>query len=377
MAEHDVVIAGGGIAGLATALGLSRIGRCALVLERQPQFEEYGAGLQIGPNAVRALQWLGAWEAVAPHCVVPTEIQVRDGLTGRLLQRVRLGTTFEQRFGAPYRVAHRGDLHRGLLETARSQSTITLQENSEIAAVSPVETTFTLKSGPRLTGTLLVGADGVRSLVRRTLQSESGHAPLGNTLYRALIPYAQVPVTVAVDAVTLWLCPGGHIVHYPVSNWQSFNVVASVEAEDTQPSLAFESACSALGDILDAVKSWSPWPGLDVVPNPKWVEDRVVLVGDAAHATLPYLAQGAAMSLEDACCLSHHLQGQADPTPALEAYVAERFPRTRDIQTRSRAMARYYHAAGALRLARNAALRVASADRFLQQLAWIYTWQPG
>ena len=167
MADSPFLIAGGGIAGLAAGLGLARIGKPSHIFEKAPSFDEVGAGLQLGPNAVRALQWLGRLGcASAPHCVAPAEIQVRDGLSGNILQRIPLGTEFEKQFGAPYRVAHRADLQNALLESARSKPGIKLQNNAEVADVSIAETTLTLKSGKIHAGQAIIAADGVHSAIR-------------------------------------------------------------------------------------------------------------------------------------------------------------------------------------------------------------------
>ena len=169
MVDSPFLIVGGGIAGLATALGLARIGKSSHILEKSPAFDEVGAGLQLGPNAVRALQWLGAWDAVAPHCVAPTEIHVRDGISGNILQRIPLGANFEKRFGAPYRVVHRADLQNGLLESVRSKPGIKLQNNAEVTHVSIAETTLSLKSGKRRTDLFFT----IKPLKRRELMFQN------------------------------------------------------------------------------------------------------------------------------------------------------------------------------------------------------------
>ena len=376
MADSPFLIAGGGIAGLAAGLGLAHIGKSAHVLEKAPHFEEVGAGLQLGPNAVRALQWLGAWDAVAPHCVTPAEIQVRDGLSGNILQRVPLGSDFEKQFGAPYRVAHRADLLNGLLESARSKPSIQLQNNAEVADVSIAETTLTLKSGKTHAGQAIIAADGVHSVIRSRLLGHQRKDPIGHTLHRGLAPIASIPASVNIDAVTLWLCPGGHVVHYAVSNWRHFNIVAAVEDADISLWTAFQGACQPLADILDQKINWTKWPALDSAPAPIWSKNRTVLVGDAAHATLPYLAQGAAMALEDACVLSSKLHGAGNIPSAFQDFSELRFTRTSAIQKKSRQLGRIYHARGILRQARNAALKTLPPTRFARRLSWIYEWKP-
>jgi 2-polyprenyl-6-methoxyphenol hydroxylase-like FAD-dependent oxidoreductase len=375
MADSPFLIAGGGIAGLAAGLGLARIGKPSHIFEKAPHFEEVGAGLQLGPNAVRALQYLGAWDAVAPHCVSPAEIQVRDGLSGSILQRIPLGANFENQFGAPYRVAHRADLLNGLLDSARSKPAIDLQNDAEVINVSIAETTLTLKSGKDLQGQAIIAADGVHSMIRSRLQGQQRKNPIGHMLHRGLASIAAIPASVNVDAVTLWLCPGGHVVHYAVSNWRHFNIVAAVENSEISLWTAFQGACQPLADIIDQKINWTKWPALDLAPAPIWSKHRTVLVGDAAHATLPYLAQGAAMALEDSCVLSTAVHNANELELAFLNFSESRFKRTSAIQKRSRQLGRIYHVTGVLRQARNAVLKAMPSRQFIDRVSWIYNWK--
>jgi 2-polyprenyl-6-methoxyphenol hydroxylase-like FAD-dependent oxidoreductase len=375
MADSPFLIAGGGIAGLAAGLGLARIGRPSLIFEKAPSFDEIGAGLQLGPNAVRALQWLGAWDAVAPHCVSPAEIHVRDGVSGNILQRIPLGAEFEKQFGAPYRVAHRADLQNALLESVRSKPVINLQTNAEVTNVSIAETKLTLKSGKAFTGQGIIAADGVHSIIRNLVTGQQGKKQSGHTLHRGLVPLSSIPATMNAEAVTLWLYPGGHVVHYSVSNGRQFNIVAAVEDAEISLAHAFQRACKPLADILAAKIKWAKWPAQDFAPAPIWTRNRTGLIGDAAHASLPYLAQGAAMALEDACVLSNAIQNATDLESAFRDFSESRFKRTGAIQKRSRQLGRIYHAAGVLRQARNAVLKATPSTRFINQLSWIYDWK--
>ena len=375
MADSPFLIVGGGIAGLASGLGLARIGKSSLIFEKAPSFDEIGAGLQLGPNAVRALQYLGAWDAVAPHCVSPAEIQVRDGLSGNILQRLPLGADFEKQFGAPYRVAHRADLQNALLESALSKPNINLQTDAEVTNVSLAETTLTLNSGKTFAGQAIIAADGVHSTIRNLVIGQQGKKPSGHTLHRALVPIGSIPASANAEVVTLWLCPGGHIVHYSVSNGTHFNIVAAVEDSEISLSAAFRRACKPLAEILSAKFKWTKWPALDLTPAPAWSKNRTVLIGDAAHASLPYLAQGAAMALEDACVLSAAIQNANELESAFRNFSGQRFKRTAAIQKRSRQLGRIYHAGGVLRQARNAVLKATPSKKFINQMSWIYDWK--
>jgi salicylate hydroxylase len=375
MADSPFLIVGGGIAGLAAGLGLARIGKSSHILEKALDFEEVGAGLQLGPNAVQALQWLGAWDALAPQCVSPSEIHVRDGITGNTLQRIPLGTGFEKQFGAPYRVAHRADLQNALLQSTRSKPGINLQNNAEVTNVSIAETSLSLKSGKNLRGEAIIAADGVHSAIRNLLIGQPAKNAIGHMLHRGLTPIASVPASVNIDVVTLWLFPGGHVVHYAVSNWRHVNIVAAVEDPEISLWTVFQGACQPLADILDLKINWTKWPALDFDPVRNWNTNRTVLVGDAAHASLPYLAQGAAMALEDACVLSDAIQNANELESAFHDFSNLRFRRTSEIQRQSRQLGKIYHAKGAIRLTRNIVMKVAPQHNFTRQFAWIYNWK--
>jgi salicylate hydroxylase len=354
---------------------LARIGKTSHVLEKSPTFDVIGAGLQLGPNAVHALQWLGAWDAVAPLCVAPAEIHVRDGISGNILQRIPLGTSFEKQFGAPYRVAHRADLQKGLLESVRSKTKIELQIHAEVIKVSTTETTLTLKSGINLIGEAIIGADGVHSVIRNLVTGQTGHSQGGHMLHRSLVPINSIPPSANTDVVTLWLYPGGHVVHYAVSNWQRFNIVAAVENSGASLDATFHRACKPLADLINSKNQWSTWPARDIAPVQNWNRNRTALVGDAAHASLPYLAQGAAMALEDACVLSNAIQNANELESAFQKFSKLRLKRTAAIQRQSRQLGKIYHARGALRLARNLALKATPPRSFIRQFTWIYGWK--
>lgn len=375
MIDSPFLIAGGGIAGLAAALGLARIGRNNRLFERAIAFEEVGAGLQLGPNAVAALQWLGAWETVAPHAFAPGEIHVRDGLSGALLQRVKLGAAFESRFGMPYRVILRAHLLKGLLDHARASAFITLETGSPATLASLQDGTLEV-AGETLTSRGLIAADGVHSAIRVALQAVDRKQHQSHTLYRKLLPRAEVPAALELDTVTLWMCAGGHVVHYLVDGGRSLNIVASIEEQGSEAAPRLRGLCHMVQSILDTPGEWLAWPGYALQPDRRWAAGRTALIGDAAHAMLPYLAQGAAMALEDACVLAREVDRNDDVEAAFSAYAEERFARVSLVQAHASAQGRIYHMAGPMRLARNAALRLMPESLFLQRLAWIYDWKP-
>lgn len=388
MTELPILVAGGGIAGLAAALGLSGAGHPVRLFEQADSFEEVGAGLQMSPNGVRALMALGAWDAVEPHCVIPSEIHVRDGQSGALLQRIRMGKPFEQLFGAPYRVCHRADLLAGLLTSARARPAIDLVTGQKVTGVKTAATTATLAfaSGSSATGRAVIAADGIRSILRRTVCGDIEPTFRGHAIFRALMPFAAVPSGIEADCVTLWLCPHGHVVHYPVSNWKNLNIVAAIDAGPSTTGWGelasgrhvlegFAGATDDLAGILAKPASWLRWQAADLPELPRWSKDSLLLIGDAAHATLPYLAQGAVMALEDAATLASCLRPGVE-ADAFERFATQRRPRTHRIQAQSRKLGQIYHATGLTALARNAVLRLSGNRAMMKRLSWIYQWTP-
>jgi 2-polyprenyl-6-methoxyphenol hydroxylase-like FAD-dependent oxidoreductase len=389
MANESFLIAGGGIAGLAAALAVAGTGRTATILEQAPVFEEVGAGLQLGPNAVKSLKLLGAWEAIAPWTFTPQRLVIRDGHSGVTLLDVDLGGLFEQRFGEPYRVIHRADLLAGLLSFARASREIILRPGKRLTGFTELAGTVVTEtvSGESFSGEALIGADGIRSVIRENLVGGEPAYFAGQVLFRALVPLSEMPVDFDVSAVTLWLCRRAHVVHYPVSAGRSLNIVAaangfwtdegwSSHAEPDEVAPSFAGCDSRLVAALAMPTGWTKWAGVRRQPAPFWSKGRITLIGDAAHPMLPYLAQGAAMALEDAAVLSGILSAESDIPAAFSAYEEQRLARTNRVVRSSRRQAWIYHASGLLRLVRNAYFRRLGADAFLSRMAWLYGWEP-
>ncbi|MGE0007104.1 MAG: FAD-dependent monooxygenase [Parvibaculaceae bacterium] len=387
MAIHPTLIAGGGIAGLAGALALARGGRQVRVLEKARAFETVGAGLQIGPNAVRALRSLDVWDRLAPATFAPPGIVIRDGHDGAILQEIALGARFEQRFGEPYRVVHRADLLAALAGRAGEDKRIELVTDAEVRDFADQDghVDVTTTAG-RQRGEALIGADGIRSRIRRTLGADGVLRKRGHILFRALTPFDR-PMPEHLASVTLWLCRLGHVVHYPVKGGRALNVVAAVDgrweseawsepAAHDEIMAHFGKAHADLLQVLAIASPWHKWAAADLAPVRNWSRNRVTLLGDAAHAALPYLAQGAAMALEDAVMLGRCAEAGDTIARAFAAFEGLRRPRTRRIAEASLRLGRIYHASGFFRLARNAALRLTDTDRFLGRMAWIYGFDP-
>lgn len=367
MGTTPYIIAGGGITGLATALALAPA--TTLLLERASAFEEVGAGLQLGPNAVRALQKLGAWDAVKPFANSPPEIHIWDGLSGKLLKRIQLKESFEKRFGAPYRVIHRADLHAALLSVVRNLPNLTVRTGAEVTnwckTASGVDVMLTPKNHIR--GDLLFGCDGVNSSLRQKAVPESAAVDSGLTLHRALIDVPRVESGIAWECINLWLCPGAHAVHYPVGAKQRLNIVATAR-NGVALSSAFARTAPALQKLLAVPRAWLPWPGLYTPPLNHWQYGSMLLLGDAAHGTLPFLAQGAAMALEDAAFLKHH----KPPTTSDSGWQVRR-QRTARLHVATLRTVKHYHAAGPHALLRNIVIRSLPGVGVDSRLGWIYS----
>ena len=385
-ADQPVLIAGGGIGGLALALALSRAGRRAIVLERRAQFETEGAGIQLGPNGVRVLQRLGVADALRPYVGEPDRIDVHDGLSGRSLAHLPLGAWLSDRHGAPYWVAHRGDLHAALL--AAVDRHIELRTGCEVASAAQADggALVTCSTGETLRGSVLVGADGLWSSVRRSVVADARPLFVGATATRTVLP-ATAAGALATAAVGLWLTPGVHVVHYPVrrgrevaivviaaEDWQGTEWNMQADADILHTKLAGFHA--KLAEVLIGVRDWRKWALYRLPALPTWTSGRIALLGDAAHPMLPYLAQGGAMALEDAVVLADTLTREADETSALAAYERLRRARAARVQELSLRNGRIYHMRPPLAWARDAVLRLAPGARLMAGFDWLYGWQP-
>jgi salicylate hydroxylase len=389
-----VLIAGGGIGGLALALALAHHGRRSVVLERQETPAAAGAGIQLGPNGVRALRWLGVAAALEPQVGAPEAIAVRAGASGRHLARLPLGPWIAERHGAPYWAMHRGDLYGALLAAARAHPLIDMRSGFEVAAVEAQAGQAAARDagGRSLTGPVLVGADGLWSAVRRALLPESAPRPAGAIAMRTVAPAAAAE---ALDAacVGLWLSPAVHVVHYPVRRGREIAVVVIAREADARHGRGWDAQVdaarvrrrlapfhSSLAGILAPAAGepwhWRQWT-LHTLPSlPAWTHGRVVLLGDAAHPMLPYLAQGGALALEDAIVLAGCIHAAAEPEAALARFEALRTARARRVQAASLRQGRIYHLPPPLSWARDAALALAPGHWLMAGYDWLYAWQP-
>ncbi|HET9140454.1 FAD-dependent monooxygenase [Actinophytocola sp.] len=384
--SQRVIVVGGGIGGLAAALAVARNGHEALVLERQDGFAELGAGIQLAPNAFRALEHLGVAAEARARAVFISDLRLMDGVAGVELTRLELTGNFLRRYGQPYAVVHRGDLYEPLLRACRADERITLRAGAAVTGyrLDGAGASVSLRSGEWLHGAAVIGADGLRSRIRAQLVGDGSPRVSGHTIYRSVIPIDEVPEERRWYAATLWAGPGYHMVHYPIADGASFNMALTVddgaETELVGVPVPRDRVLEIAGPmrpeirtLIELGRDWRSWVLCDRDPVDTWTDGPVLLVGDAAHPMLQYAAQGAAMALEDAVCLDTLLAVDQDLATAFGKLEALRAPRTARVQLISRRMgAEVYHPAGAAARARDELLGGMSEQDQFELLDWLY-----
>jgi 2-polyprenyl-6-methoxyphenol hydroxylase-like FAD-dependent oxidoreductase len=388
--ETPVIVAGGGIGGLAAALALARKGFRSVVLEQAPQFGEIGAGIQLAPNAWHALDALGVGGLVKKEAVFIEHLLMMDGVSGEKVIDIPLDSRFARRFGNPYAVTHRADIHGSLLDGCRAlPELIELRTDSRVIGFRQEENSVEveLDDGGRFTGAALVGADGGRSVIRESIVGDPLPPATGHMCYRAVLRPEDMPKDLRWAAATLWAAHNTHIVHYPLRGWKLYNLVATVIGKHTsgghnelaQPEEVlplFSHYCEKPLKLMHAPKEFRRWMLQFREPVDNWSRGRVTLLGDAAHFMLQYMAQGAAMAMEDAVCLGLCTdEADGDFAAAFQKYQQTRLVRATRVQiSANQLVGMIFHVPDGLeREVRNDIYRGRPAERYYDALEWIFS----
>ena len=390
--ELPVLVSGGGIGGLAAALALVRQGFQVQVFEQAPEIGEIGAGIQLGPNAFHAFDALGVGEKARGRAVYTDYMVMHDATDEYQIGKIETGEAFRQRFGNPYAVIHRVDVHKSLLEGAVETGKVEFYTNTRIEKIEQDEAAGTVtaidQNGKRWTGQALIGADGGKSVVRNQYVNDPPRVT-GHVVYRAVVEKEDFPEDLRWNAASLWAGPKCHLVHYPLRGGEQYNVVVTFHSRQQEQwgvtdgskeevESYFQDICPKARQLIELPKSWKRWATADKDPIDTWTFGRACILGDAAHPTTQYMAQGACMAMEDAVTLGEALRvTNKDWTAALALYQKNRVPRTARIVLSSREMGRIYHAAGVERLVRNSLWKGRSQERFYDAMEWLYGWNVG
>jgi len=389
--NKPILIAGGGIGGLAAALGCARAGWSVQLIEGAQEFGEVGAGIQMGPNVTRILHAWGLEQALRQVAAYPDMLRVRSATTGLELARLRLGEgeRAQKRYGAPYATIHRADIHKLLLQAVQQCDGVELILGQWLESFVDGGQAVQMRTqhGLQMQGEALIGADGLWSATRQQLLKDADPRVTGYLAYRALIPQRDLPAYLRSQQVTAWLGPDLHVVQYPVRRGQWLNVVAIVqgyvkgEVDDWDRAtvagelqLAMGKTCNKLQDLVCAIENWRLWVLCDRAPMAGPQEQalgNVALLGDAAHPMRPFMAQGAGMAIEDAACLQRMLAlPRLSMAQRLQRYAQERWRRNAQVQARSIRNGQIFHAKGLLRWGRDLGMGL-FGERLLD-VPWLY-----
>ena len=387
--KQPVVIAGGGIGGLAAALALARKGFKSIVLEQAPQFGEIGAGIQIAPNAWHALDALGVGQLVKKEAVFIEHLLMMDGVSGEKVIDIPLDKRFAKRFANPYAVTHRADIHGSLVDGCKAlPELIDLRTNSRVKSYEAGDgVSVTLANGERIQGAALIGADGARSVVRDKIVGDPLPASSIHKCYRAVLNAGDVPKDLRWAAATLWAAHDTHIVHYPLRGWKLFNLVATTigkEISEGHNEVAppeevlpqFAHYCDKPLKLMRTPKQYTRWILRSREPIAEWTQGPIALLGDAAHLMLQYMAQGAAMAMEDAVALGV----ACDATPgdfekAFKRYQEMRVVRASRVHISANSLiGQIFHVPdGVERLVRNQVFMGRKPERSYDALEWVFS----
>ncbi|QCP53190.1 3-hydroxybenzoate 6-monooxygenase [Trinickia violacea] len=383
-----VIVVGGGIGGLAAALALARQNISVELLEQAPEIGEIGAGIQLAANAFNALDALGVGEATRRRAVFTDYLKLMDAVDASEVVRIDVGAPYRQRFGNPYAVIHRADIHLSILEAVRESPLIQFRTNTQVQAIEQDERGATVidQRGTRYRADAVIGCDGVKSAVRAALIGDEHHVT-GHVVYRAVVDVENMPPDLQINAPVVWAGPHCHLVHYPLRGGKQYNLVVTfhsrqqeqwgvTEGSKEEVLSYFQGIHPLPHQMLDRPTSWKRWATADRDPVEQWSVGRVTLLGDAAHPMTQYLAQGACQALEDAVTLGAAIEAaDGDFEAAFKLYERARIPRTARVLYSAREMGRIYHAKGVERLVRNSLWVDRTQEQFYDALQWLHGWR--
>ena len=386
-AQQPILIAGGGIGGFAAALALVKRGFHVKVLEQAPAIGEIGAGIQLGPNAFHAFDALGIGDTARAMAVYTDYMVMHDAVDAYQVGKIPTGEAFLQRFGNPYAVIHRADMHMSLVNGAKESGEVDIITNCHIERVEQDADGVSVfdQQGTEYRGQALIAADGVKSVVRQKYVGDPALVT-GHVVYRAVVSKDEFPADLQWNAASIWVGPHCHLVHYPLRGGEEYNIVVTFHSREQEEwgvkdgskeevFSYFTEVCPQAHQLIELPKSWKRWATADREPIDTWTFGRVTLLGDAAHPTTQYMAQGACMAMEDAVTLGEALRvHDNDIAKAFDMYQRARVARTARIVLSSRQMGKIYHAKGVERMIRNDLWRGRSAERFYDAMEWLYGW---
>jgi 3-hydroxybenzoate 6-monooxygenase len=382
----NLIVAGGGIGGLAAAYVLGRSGHAVTVLEQAGTFGEIGAGIQLGPNIFKMFEYLGLTDAVNRVAFFPPGLGMNDVRTGEKVIRVPLGETARAAYGYPYGVIYRVDLHQVFLDACKALPNVALRTSSKVESFEQdaTQVTVRLAGGEMLQGDGLIGADGLWSRIREMVVGDGKPRVSGHIAYRAVLKREAVPEHLWSDDVLLWGGEKTHLVHYPLRRGELFNLVAVFHSnrydegwntfgDTAELNERFSQAVPQVRELLGKIETWKMWVLCDREPVKNWSDRRATLLGDAAHPMLQYLAQGAGQAIEDAVVLGEALRvTQGDIGQAFQKYQQARYLRTGRVQLTARFYGDIYHAAGVQRELRNQLFQSGKESAGFAGLKWMY-----
>ncbi|MHB1121176.1 MAG: 3-hydroxybenzoate 6-monooxygenase [Ramlibacter sp.] len=382
----NLIVAGGGIGGLAAAFVLGRDGHAVTVLEQSAAFGEIGAGIQLGPNIFRMFEYLGLTDAVSRVAYFPPGMAMNDVRTGEIVVRVPLGDTALAAYGFPYGVIYRADLHQVFLAACRALPNVTLRTSSKVDSFvqDASGVNVRLAGGEDVRADALVAADGLWSRIREAVVGDGKPRISGHIAYRAVLRREDVPSHLWSDDVVLWGGEKTHLVHYPLRRGELFNLVAVFHSnkydegwntfgDTAELDDRFAQAVPQVRELLGKIETWKMWVLCDREPVSHWSDRRVTLLGDAAHPMLQYLAQGAGQAIEDAVVLGAALRhARGDIEAAFLKYQQARYLRTGRVQLTARFYGDIYHASGVARELRNRMFQSGRESAGFAGLKWMY-----